>query len=233
MRGSLLGQSPGTLENLHSLHAVRDPVSRRGIIFVLSAPSGAGKTSISKRVIAAMPDVVQAITCTTRAPRPGEQDGREYHFLSRQAFERHIAAGDFLEWAQFQGQLYGTLRQSVEATTAAGKDVLLVIDVQGAAHHRAAGLDAVFVFVLPPSWEVLAQRLRARGSESAAEQAQRLDVARQEVAHYTAYDYVVVNDQLDEAVATLQAIIRAERQRITRVGTAPFAALLAAQPAKG
>src|SRR5262249_38106308 len=94
---------------------------RRGIIFVLSAPSGAGKTSISKRIVAAMPDVVQVVTCTTRAPRPGERDGREYHFLSRQAFEQRIAAGDFLEWAQFNGQLYGTLRQSVEAATAAGK----------------------------------------------------------------------------------------------------------------
>ena len=210
-----------------------NPVGRRGIIFVLSAPSGAGKTSISKRVIAAMPEVVQVVTCTTRAPRPGEQDGREYHFLSRQVFAQRMAAGDFLEWAQFQGQLYGTLRQSVEATTAAGKDVLLVIDVQGAAQHRAAGLDAVFVFVLPPSWDALAQRLQARGSESASQQAQRLVVARQEVAHYTAYDYVVINDRLEAAVATLQAIIHAERHRITRVGTAPLATLLAAQPAKG
>src|SRR5712691_9939866 len=116
---------------------------RRGIIFVLSAPSGAGKTSLSKRITAAMPNVVQVVTCTTRAPRPGEQDGREYYFLSRQAFEQHIAAGDFLEWAQFNGQLYGTLRQSVEAATAAGQDVLLVIDVQGAAHHRNAGQLAI------------------------------------------------------------------------------------------
>src|SRR4249919_1020810 len=143
---------------------------RRGIIFVLSAPSGAGKTSLSKRIVAAMPDVVQVVTCTTRASRPGEQDGREYHFLSRQAFEQRMAAGDFLEWAQFNGQLYGTLRQSVEAATTAGQDVLLVIDVQGAAHHRHAGLDAVYVFVLPPSWEVLAERLRVRGSESASTQ---------------------------------------------------------------
>src|SRR4029450_2887964 len=108
---------------------------RRGIIFVLSAPSGAGKTSLSKRIVAQMPNVVQMVTCPTRAPRPGEQDGREYPFLSRQAFEQRIAAGDFLEWAEFNGQLYGTLRQSVEAATAAGEDVLLVIDVQGAAHH--------------------------------------------------------------------------------------------------
>lgn len=206
---------------------------RRGIIFVLSAPSGAGKTSISKRIVAQMPDVVQVVTCTTRAPRPGEQNGREYHFLSRQAFEQRIAAGDFLEWAQFNGQLYGTLRQSVEVATAAGRDVLLVIDVQGAAQHRSAGLDAVFVFVLPPSWAVLAERLRARGSESASTQAQRLLVARQELAHYTAYDYVVINDQLDDAVGTLQTIILAERHRIKRVGTVPIAPLLASQQTKG
>jgi len=206
---------------------------RRGIIFVLSAPSGAGKTSLSKRIVVEMSNVVQVVTCTTRAPRPGEQDGREYHFLSRQAFEQRIAAGDFLEWAQFNGQLYGTLRQSVAAATAAGQDVLLVIDVQGAAHHRNAGLDAVFVFVLPPSWEVLAQRLQTRGSESASTQAQRLLVARQELAHYTAYDYVVINDQLDDAVETLQAIILAERHRIRRIGTVPIAPLLASQQTKG
>jgi len=208
-------------------------MGRRGIVFVLSAPSGAGKTSISTRIVAHMPDVVRVVTCTTRAPRSGERDGREYHFLSRQAFEQRIATGDFLEWAQFNGQLYGTLRQSVEAITAAGKDVLLVIDVQGVAQHRAVGLDAVFVFVLPPSWEALAQRLYTRGSESAAQQEQRLLVARQEVTHYTAYDYVVINDQLDDAVGALQAIIVAERHRITRVEMAPMASLLAAQHAKG
>ena len=208
-------------------------MSRRGTIFVLSAPSGAGKTSISKRIVATMPDVVQVVTCTTRTPRPGERDGREYYFLSCQVFEQHIAAGDFLEWAQVHGQLYGTLRQSVEAATAAGKDVLLVIDVQGAAQHRAAGLDAVFVFVLPPSWEALTQRLQVRGSESTQQQEQRLLVARQEVAHYTAYDYVVINDRLDDAVETLRAIIRAERHRLTRVGTAPIAALLTAPQAQG
>jgi guanylate kinase len=109
----------------------------------------------------------------------------------------------------------------------------LVIDVQGAAQHRTAGMDAVFVFVLPPSWEVLTERLQARGSESASTQAQRLVVARQELAHYTAYDYVVINDQLDDAVETLQAIIRAEHHRIGRVGTAPLASLLAPQQTKG
>ena len=135
---------------------------RRGIIFVLSAPSGAGKTSLSKRIVAQMPDVGQVVTCTTRAPRPGEQDGREYHFLSRQAFEQRVAAGDFLEWAQFNSQLYGTLRQSVEAATAAGQDVLLVIDVQGARKVRRAGLPHVAIFVLPPNYESLENRLRGR-----------------------------------------------------------------------
>ena len=191
-------------------------MSRRGIVFVLSAPSGAGKTSISKRVVAAMPDVVQVVTCTTRAPRPGERDGREYYFLSRQAFEQHIAAGDFLEWAQFHGQLYGTLRQSVGATTAAGQDVLLVIDVQGAASMRQLPLDSVGVFILPPSYEVLRVRLIARKSESLDDLALRLRNARGEIEHYREFDYVILNDEVERASAQLAAIVyaaRAERQR--------------------
>ncbi|MBM3224950.1 MAG: guanylate kinase [Candidatus Tectomicrobia bacterium] len=207
----------------------QDLAARRGIVFVLSAPSGAGKTSISARLIATMADVVQVITCTTRAPRAGEVNGREYHFLSLQAFEQHVAAGDFLEWAQVHEARYGTLRQSVETAVAMGHDVLLVIDVQGAATLRAAGIDAVYVFVLPPSWEVLIERLQQRGSESAPVQAQRLQVARHEVAHYTAYQYVIINDRLDDAVETLRAIILAERHRITRLGTVPIAPLLASE----
>lgn len=200
---------------------------RHGIVFVLSAPSGAGKTSLSQRLQAEMADVVQVVTCTTRPPRPGERDGHDYHFITHEMFEQRVRAGAFLEWAQVHGQRYGTLRQSVEAATAAGNDVLLVIDVQGAAQLRAAQIDAVYIFVVPPSWEALAARLQARGSESACLQEQRLAVARQELAHYTAYDYVVVNGQLDDAVQTLQTIIRAERQRIARVGLTPIKPLLA------
>ncbi len=206
---------------------------RRGIVFVLSAPSGAGKTSLSQGVCAAMQDVVQVVTCTTRAPRPGERDGREYHFLSAAVFQQRVATGAFLEWAHVHGHLYGTLRQSVEEATAAGNDVLLVIDVQGAAQLRAAQVDAVHVFVVPPSWEALSARLQTRASESACVQAQRLAVARQELAHYTAYDYVVVNDQLEVAVQTLQTIILAERQRVARLDLTPIEALLASQAAKG
>jgi guanylate kinase len=174
-----------------------------------------------------MPDVLRVVTCTTRLPRPGEENGRAYHFLTRDTFEQHIAAGDFLEWAAFNGQLYGTLRQSVAKVTAAGNDALLVIDVQGAAQHRATGTEAVFIFVLPPSWEVLAQRLQGRATDDAQTQAQRLVIAREEVQHYTAYDYVVINERLDEAVTTVQAIIVAERQRITRFGLTRLAPLLA------
>ncbi|MGE3537628.1 MAG: guanylate kinase [Candidatus Tectimicrobiota bacterium] len=207
--------------------------NRRGIVFVLSAPSGAGKTSLSQRLRADMTDVVQVTTCTTRSPRPGERDGHDYHFLSYAVFEQRVAAGDFLEWAQVHGHLYGTLRQSVDEATARGQDVLLVIDVQGAAQLRAVHVDAVQVFVVPPSWEALAERLQARGSEAPGVQAQRLLVARQELAHYTAYDYVVINDQLDQAVHTLKSIILAERQRIARLGLAPIASLLAAPLTKG
>lgn len=180
-----------------------------------------------------MPDVVQVITCTTRVPRPGEHDGRAFHFLTREQFTQRVAAGDFLEWAQFNGQFYGTLRQSVATVTGAGNDIILVIDVQGAAQLRAAGVEAVLVFVLPPSWEVLAQRLQARASEDARMQAQRLAIARDEVKHYTAYDYVVVNDRLDAAVTAVQAIILAERQRMTRLGMACIAPLLGPEETKG
>lgn len=209
------------------------PPCRQGIVFVLSAPSGAGKTTISQRLVASMPAVVQVITCTTRAPRPHEVDGQAYHFFTRADFEQRIAAGEFLEWAEVHGQLYGTLRQSVNAATTEGNDVLLVIDVQGAAQWRAAGVGAVLVFVLPPSWEVLAQRLQARNSEPAPMQAQRLAIAREEMAHYTAYDYAVVNDRLEDAVAAVQAIIVAERQRITRLDTACLTPLLTGMSMKG
>ncbi|GIX47702.1 MAG: guanylate kinase [Candidatus Tectimicrobiota bacterium] len=206
--------------------------TRRGVLFVVSAPSGAGKTSLCQRLVAELDDVVQSVSYTTRPPRPGERHGREYYFVSREVFRQHVAAGDFLEWAEVHGEWYGTSRQQVEAATHAGKDVLLAIDVQGAAQLRAAGLDAVFVFVLPPSWEVLRARLQQRGSESPAAVARRLAVARQELAHYTEYDYVVVNDELAKAVAVLRAIVVAERHRVRRVGCALVSGLLqAATPA--
>lgn len=179
-----------------------------------------------------MTDVAQSRSSTTRAPRGGERHGYDYDFLSREAFEAHIAAGEFLEWARVHEHLYGTSRQHVEATLATGRDVILVIDVQGAAQLRASGVAAVYVFILPPSWEVLEARLQARASESAAQRQQRLAVARQEVTHYTAYDYVIVNDQLPQAVDALKAIITAERHRVQRIRAAssPCLSTLLCQP---
>jgi guanylate kinase len=178
-----------------------------------------------------MADVTQSVSYTTRPPRLHEQNGREYHFVARQGFEERVTAGEFLEWAQVHGQFYGTSRRQVAAMTDTGIDVLLAIDVQGAAQIRASGVDAVFIFLLPPSWDILVARLQQRGSEAAEVQAQRLAVARQELAHYTEYDYVVVNDQLSETAEVLKAIIIAERHHAARVGTASVENLLARCPA--
>lgn len=211
-------------------HEKSQPQSRQGVLFVVSGPSGVGKTSLSQCVVADLCHVTQSVSYTTRAPRQHEQNGREYSFISRQAFEQRIALGEFLEWAQVHEHLYGTSRQQVETVTRAGTDVLLVIDVQGAAQLRASGVDAVFVFVLPPSWEALATRLQQRGSEAPEVQSRRLTVARQELAHYPQYDYIVVNDQLAQAAEVLQAIIIAMRHQVPRIGHAVMEDLLTHSP---
>ena len=207
-------------------------MSRKGILFVLSAPSGSGKTSLCEALCADMPDVVRSISCTTRAPRAQERDGLDYHFINAQQFAERVAAGDFLEWACVHRHRYGTPRQPIDAATAAGKDALLVIDVQGAATLRAAGVDAVHVFVLPPSWQALAERLAGRDPDAGAARSrlasERLAVARQESAHYAAYDYVLINDCFAEALAALKAIILAERHRIRHADPAPISKLLMA-----
>jgi guanylate kinase len=199
---------------------------RGGIVLVISGPSGAGKTSICRQLQAMLPDVTASVSCTTRLPRPGERDGRDYYFMSHEDFDAHVAAGDFLEWAVVHGNQYGTLRQHVADCTSAGQDVLLTIDVQGAAQLRAARLNAVYVFILPPSMAVLAARLEQRGSETAEVRQRRLAVAREELQHYTEYDYMIYNEQLTSAVETLRAIIVAERHRTARLGTDPLAVLL-------
>ena len=213
-------------------------MSRQGILFVISAPSGSGKTSLCEALCADMHDVVRAISCTTRAPRAQERDGLDYHFISAQQFAARLAAGDFLEWACVHRHRYGTLRQPINAATAAGKDALLVIDVQGAATLRAAGVDAVHVFVLPPSWQALEERLAGRDPSAGAEvgatggspllASERLAAARQESAHYAAYDYVLINDCFADALAALKAIILAERHRIRHADPAPISKLLMA-----
>ena len=205
---------------------------RNGILVVISGPSGVGKTSLCRQVVAEMPGVAQSVSYTTRAPRADERDGREYHFISHRAFKQRIGAGEFLEWAQVHGQLYGTSRQQVETITSSGTDVLLAIDVQGGIQLRASDIDTVLIFLLPPSWDALSARLSKRDTEAPEVQKQRLEFARQELAHYTEYDYVVVNDQLPVAAEMLKTILRAERHHVPRIGKAFIEELLAHYPAQ-
>jgi guanylate kinase len=178
--------------------------SRRGLLLVISSPSGAGKTSLSRKLVAAEPHLTLSISATTRAPREGERDGREYHFTSAAAFDAMIAAGDFLEWAEVHEHRYGTPRAAVEALLAEGRDVLFDIDWQGAEQIRAAMRDDVVgVFILPPSMAVLASRLKGRASDAPDVIERRLGRAKGEIAKWDRYDYVVVNEDFDRAYAEL------------------------------
>jgi guanylate kinase len=188
--------------------------SEGGLLFIVSAPSGTGKTTLVERLVQVTPALRMSRSFTSRAPRPGECDGVDYNFVSRERFDRMIEAGDFLEWADVFGNLYGTGYQQTVDCLAAGEDLVLVIDVQGARQVRQRGFEHVGVFVLPPSFEVLEARLRRRSKDSDAQIQQRLGVARQEVTAVSEYDYVVINDELDPAVRRLQSIVDAERARL-------------------
>ena len=194
-------------------------VARRGTPFpvILSSPSGGGKTSIARRLLAEREDVGYSVSCTTRAPRAGELDGRDYYFLTPAAFDAAVAAGEFAEWAVVHGNRYGTLKREVERVLAAGRHVLMDIDVQGAGQFAASFPGAVRVFVLPPSGGVLLERLAARASESPAEFALRVRNARDEIHAAHDYDYVVVNDALERAVAQVGSILDAEGTRRDRL----------------
>ena len=184
---------------------------------ILSAPSGGGKTTIARRLLAERDDVGYSVSCTTRAPRSGEVEGRDYFFLSRAAFEAARDAGEFAEWAPVHGNLYGTLRREVERVLAGGRHVLMDIDIEGARQFVRAFPTAVGIFVLPPSGEVLLGRLQGRASESAESFAVRVRNARDEVAAAREYEYVVVNDDLERAVAQVASIIDAEGSRRERL----------------
>jgi guanylate kinase len=183
---------------------------------ILSAPSGGGKTTIARRLLAARPDIGYSVSATTRAPRAGEVNGEHYHFVSREEFERRRAAGEFAEWAEVHGNLYGTLRSEVDRVLATGRHVLMDIDVQGARQFADAFPESVLVFVLPPSGEVLLQRLAGRSTESPAALALRLRNARDEIRAIADYHYVVVNDDLEKAIKYVASIIDAESKRRER-----------------
>jgi guanylate kinase len=187
-----------------------------GLLYIVSAPSGAGKTSLVSHLLDADPMVKKSVSYTTRAPRPGEEDGQHYHFIAPAEFERMRAGGELLESALVHGNHYGTSRVAVERETGAGHDVLLEIDWQGAAQIRTLKPDAVSVFILPPSIPALEERLKGRGQDSAEVIARRVAGARGEIAHVGEFDYVIINDDFDRAAQDLLSIIRAERLRLPR-----------------
>ncbi len=184
----------------------------------MSAPSGAGKHSVLQRVMDRDARLVCSISATTRAPREGETDGKEYFFLERGDFEQRIEEGEFLEWAEVHGNLYGTLRSEMQFRLSSGMDVLLELDVQGMKNLKRLESDVVSVFIMPPSMEILEQRLRGRGTNTEDDIALRLRNARAELDACGVYDYWVVNDRLDDAVADMEAIIRAQRCRSKKLG---------------
>ena len=185
----------------------------RGTLFIVAAPSGAGKSSIVNAVLARDPNICLSISFTSRAPRPGERHAEHYHFVDAGEFQRMVAAGDFFEHALVHGDWKGTAKQSVEPQLSEGKDVLLEIDWQGARQVRSKVPDAVSVFILPPSREALEQRMHSRGQDSEEVIAQRLDAAREEMSHYTEFDYVIVNEHFGTAVEEMCAIFTTSRLR--------------------
>lgn len=192
--------------------------AHRGILFVISSTSGGGKGTLIRRVLECVPGLSYSVSWTTRAPRPGELDGVNYHFVSVEEFERMRAGGGFLEWAVVHGNLYGTARSVVAQELAEGHDIILEIDVQGAASVRDVLESVVSVFILPPSFEILRARLTARMTEREEELALRLRNAQAEVEQYIHFDYLVLNDEVERASAQLASIVYAERARRERQG---------------
>ncbi len=190
--------------------------ARRGILFIVSAPSGAGKTTLINKLLKIFSDIAASVSYTTRARRPGERAGRDYHFVSEKRFAAVRARRGFAEWARVHGALYGTPRAPLEGAMRRGRDMLLDIDVQGARKIKRLYPGAVSIFVMPPSWRVLEQRLAGRGTDGRGTILRRLENARREIREIVRYDYVVVNSELTGAVKAAKAIILAERHRVSR-----------------
>jgi guanylate kinase len=189
----------------------------RGLLFIISAASGTGKTTLAERLVQILPNLCLSHSYTSRPARANERQGVDYNFVSRETFEAMIARSEFLEWADVFGNLYGTSKADTERLQASGQDVVLVIDVEGARQVRTSGVDHTAIFILPPSFEILERRLRGRSADSEDAMQRRLAAARAEVDCYRTYDYVVINDQLESTVVRLQEIIAAERSRTHRM----------------
>ncbi|WP_296749278.1 guanylate kinase [Thiobacillus sp.] len=192
------------------------PTPSNGVLYIVSAPSGAGKTSLVKALLKADPAIRLSVSYTTRVPRPGETDGRDYHFVSRERFEAMLAEGEFLEHAEVYGNFYGTSKGVVARDLDAGRDILLEIDWQGAAQVKTHFPQSASIFILPPSFNALRTRLNGRGQDSAEVIERRLAAAAHDVAHAGAFDYIIVNDDFDHALQDLVAITRSIRLEAAR-----------------
>jgi len=201
-----------------------DGVERRGLMFVLSSPSGAGKTTLSRMLIAETPDLQMSVSATTRSMRPGEVEGKDYYFVDQKRFEAMVSGGELLEWATVFGNRYGTPRSPVDTALAAGRDVLFDIDCQGTQQLRSrAPNDVVSVFILPPSVTALEQRLHTRAQDSDDVIRGRMKKAGDEMSHFDAYDYIVVNDNIGIAFEAVRSILRAEQlKRERQIGLSGF-----------
>ena len=191
--------------------------SKRGLLVLYSGPSGCGKGTVMQQVLAQRQDTVVSVSVTTRSPRPGEQDGVEYFFRTREQFEQMIEQGQLLEYAQYNGNYYGTPRAEIEKLLEQGKNVILEIEVQGAEKVMDSGIDVVSVFLAPPSMQELSRRLHKRATEEEAVVQSRLDIARREMSRMFRYQFVVVNGELERAVQDVHAILDAERLRYSRI----------------
>ena len=189
---------------------------RKGILFIISAPSGSGKTTLCTRLVESVDSLYRSISMTTRAPRPGEKDGMDYIFIEKPEFIKRQKRNEFLEWAKVFGEYYGTPKRHILHMLKRGSDVLLSIDVQGAMKIKRLKLDAVYIFILPPSLSMLKERLINRSTDSKEAIHERLTVARKETASSQKYDYIVVNNRVESALDNLKAIIIAERCRVKR-----------------
>ncbi len=192
---------------------------KKGLLFVVSAPSGAGKTSLCRAITDSLEKLTHSISTTTRKPRPGEIDGRDYYFVSQERFREMIQAGDFAEWAEVHSNFYGTSRRVLDDMVSKGLDVILDIDTQGAKQIKAKYDTAVFIFILPPSLDILEERLRNRKSDHEDEIRKRMQRSREEIRDYAMYDYIIVNRDFDRALTELRSIVISERCRTRLMDT--------------